>query len=445
MNHDLTQGSVTKTLLRFAIPFLAASTLQFMYAIVDMIVVGQFSDPAAISAVNTSSQVMQLCTSLISGIATGGTVLIGQYVGAKREKEVTSSIGTLFSLYLMMAAILTAFLLICNHLLISLMQVPEEAVVPARQYLLICGIGTVFITGYNGIAGILRGLGDSKRPAYFIACSCILNILGDLLLVGGFHLGAAGAAIATVAAQAVSFLLSLFVLSRGNFPFRFGKDPLRLDPDCAKKVLSLGVPISAQDVLVTFSFVLITAIVNRMGVNASAAVGIVERIISFCMLVPIAFMSALSAFTAQNVGAEQKERAGKGLKVSLLICLGGCLVFFAIVQLVPQWVAGLFTPDKQVIENCALYLRTYGFDIIMVSFVFCFNGFFSGYGRTQFTMANCLLSTFLVRVPVVYFMSRVAGASLLLIGIAAPLASLFQILIQLGYYRWGKWRDYRAI
>lgn len=435
LEQDLTQGSVSRALLKFVLPFLGASILQFLYSVVDMIIVGQFADAAAISAVNTSGQIMQLVTSLVAGIATGGTVLIGQYVGARRYPEVSAVAQALAVLCLILSAGLTALLLLCNGLIISVMQVPEAAVAPARAYLRITSLGTTFIVGYNSVSAILRGLGDSKRPMYFVICSCLLNMVGDLLLVGGLKMGAAGAALATVLSQGVAFLLALSVLARGKLTFALSWDPRQAKPHFVGRVLRLGIPLAAQDVLVNLSFVMITAIVNQMGLSQSAAVGVVERIIGFGMLIPIAFLSALSAFTAQNVGAQALERTKRGLKLSILLCLAATGVFTLLTECFPGPIAGMFTDDPEVVAHSILYLRTYAIDIIMVSFVFCLNGFFSGYGRTTFTMLNCVLSTFLVRVPLVYLFSILPNTNLLLIGIAAPTASLVQIMIQLVFYK----------
>ena len=435
MEQDLTQGSISKVLLRFVLPFLGASILQFLYSVVDMMIVGQFADAAAISAVNTSGQIMQLITGLISGIATGGTVLIGQHVGAKRYPSVSSVAQALLALCLGLGVLLTAVFLAGNHFIISIMQVPAAAVLPAQDYLRITSLGILFIAGYNGISAILRGLGDSKRPMYFVGCSCILNIFGDLLLVGGFRMGAAGAALATMLSQAVACILALLFLLRGTLPFPFSCNPRKAQPAIMGQVLHLGIPLAAQDVLVNLSFVMITAIVNHMGLTQSAAVGVVERIIGFGMLIPIAFLSALSAFTAQNVGACELERTKSGLKLSILLCLIVTGIFTGLIECFPGTVSRLFTSDRDVISNC-----TYSLDILMVSFVFCFNGFFSGYGKTTFTMLNCVLSTFLVRVPLVYLFSILPNTSLLLIGIAAPTASLVQIVMQLIYYRAGNWK-----
>ncbi len=437
---SLTQGNVKTALIRFTLPFLAALLLQFLYGAVDLIVVGQFADKAGITAVSTGSQVMQTLTSLITGLATGGTVLVGQYLGARRKEDVSASIGTMFSLFTLIALALAVLFALCTNFIVSMMQVPEEAVVPARQYLFLCSCGIVFITGYNMVSGILRGLGDSKRPMYFVAIACALNIVGDLLLVGGLGLGAAGAAIATVAAQGVSLLLSLLVLRRRDFPFDFKPASFRIHGDKAAKIIRLGAPVAAQNVLVSLSFLIITAIVNGMGVLAqAAAVGVVERLTGFAMLFPSAFMSAISAMTAQNMGAGRPDRARQALRCGILFCLAADLLMFALLQLVPEVAVRLFTPDSEVIRHGALYLRTYSIDCILVTFVFTLNGFFGGCGRTGFTMFNCLAVTFAVRVPVVFFMSLLPGVTLLHIGIAAPAASALQIVLQVLYLRSGRW------
>ncbi len=438
---SLVSGNIKRTLLKFALPFLGASFLQFLYGAADLMIVGRFADAAGISAVSTGSQVMQAITSLVTGLATGGTVLIGQYVGARRREDVRASIGTMFSLFTLIAIVLTLISALCTNAVVALMRVPAEAVIPARQYLFLCSCGILFITGYNMVSAILRGLGDSRRPMYFILIATVVNIAGDLLLVGVFGMGAAGAAIATISAQALSLILSLLVLRRRDFPFDFKRASFRLHRGRCAKLVSLGAPVAVQNVLVTISFLIITAIVNAIGLNESAAVGVVERIITFAMLAPSAFMAALAAMTAQNMGAGRPDRAGLSLKYGILFCLLCEGAMFILLQLSPVLWMGLFSPEPAVIAHGALYLRTYSFDCITVSFVFCLNGFYSGCGRTGFTMVNNLVSTFAVRVPVVFFVSRIAGATLLHIGIGAPAASAVQIVIQLIYYRSGRWRD----
>ena len=410
---SLTEGNVRRALSRFAIPFLGASLLQFLYGAVDLIVVGQFADQAGIAAVSTGSQVMQAVTNFIIGLSTGGTVLVGQYLGARRGEDVNRAIGTLFSLFALIAVVLAAAFALSTNAIVALMQVPAAAAAPARQYLFICACGLV---------------------------ACIINTVGDLLLVGVFGLGAAGAALATVAAQGVSLALALAVLRRRDFPFDFKRRSFRIQGDKAARILRLGLPVAVQNVLVTLSFLIITAIVNHMDVLAqSAAVGLVERITGFIMLFPIAFQSAISAMTAQNMGAGRPDRARQGLKYGILFCLAADIAMFVLVQLVPGLAMRLFTPDAEVIYHGVLYLRTYSIDCILVTFVFTLNGFYSGCGRTGFTLFNSLASTFLVRVPAVFFISLLPGVTLLHIGVAAPAASAIQVLLQLLYFRTGRW------
>lgn len=433
---DLTSGPITGTLLRFALPFMGSSIFQFLYSVVDMIIVGQFSDSAGIAAVNNSGQIMQLVTGLICGIATGGTVLIGQYIGAKQSRQAGRTVGNMILLFGALAVIITALLLTLGDGLVAVMQVPDAAVEPAEDYLRICGIGTVFIVGYNVVSSILRGIGDSKRPMYFVTISCVLNVVGDLILVGGFKMGAAGAAVATVFAQAVSFVISLIALWRNGLPF-----PVEMRVEWARlgKVLRVGVPVALQDVMAAISFIIITVVVNIIGLDESAAVGVVERLIGFSMVIPIAFMSAISVFAAQNIGAAQPQRAKRGMWLSIGVSVLLTLVFFAAMQLIPEVLMGIFTPDPAVIAHGALYMRTYSFDALLVCLVFCLNGFFSGCGHTGFTLFNCLFSTFAVRVPLVILVANLPGVTMLHIGLAAPTASIVQIIIQFIYYRTGRW------
>lgn len=436
---SLTQGGLRGTLLRFALPFLAASLLQFLYGAADLIIVGRFSDAAGISAVSTGSEVMTTVTNLIMGLATGGTVLIGQYAGARREEDLRRTIGTMFTLFPLIAVALAVVFALLTPAIVTLMRVPAQAVSQARSYLFLCACGIVFITGYNMVSAILRGMGDSRRPMYFVAVACVCNIVGDLVLVGGLGLGATGAAIATVGAQALSLLLSIGVLRRRDFPFDFKPASFVLQRDKARHILRLGTPAALQNVLVSLSFLIITAIVNAMGLAQSAAVGATEKVIVFCMMAPSSFMAALSALTAQNMGAGLPERARKSLWYSIFFSLLCGAAFFLLIQCFPGEIISLFTPDPEVIRHGSLYVRSYGIDCLLVAFVFCFNGFFSGCGRTRFTMVNSLAATFLVRVPAVLLLSRLPGVTLFHIGLAAPAASCFQILLEVLYYRSRRW------
>lgn len=436
----LTQGDVKSTLLRFTLPFLAASLLQFLYGAADLIIVGRFADTAGVSAVSTGSQIMMAVTGLIMGLASGGTVIIGQYWGARRREDVSATIGTMFTFFTILAVAMTALVTLCTNLFVDLMRVPAAAVPQARQYIFICGCGVLFITGYNMVSGILRGLGDSKNPMIFVFIACIANIIGDLILVGPLQMGAAGAAIATVAAQGLSLLLSVFVLQKKDFPFDFRRESFRIDGKKLGTLVKIGTPVAIQNVLVSLSFLIIGSTVNNMGLAESAAVGASGRISDFCMMGPISFFSSISAMTAQNIGAGQDDRAKQTLRWGIAFSLVFGVVMFTLIQLFPREAIGIIRQDSAVMEAGALYLRAFSFDVILVCFVFCLNGFFGGCGRTGFTMVNSLVSTFAVRVPVTLFVSGLPGATLFHIGLAAPLASALQIVIQLVYLKLGRWK-----
>lgn len=436
----LTEGRVSTTILKFAIPFLLASLLQALYGAADLLIVGQFSDTAAISAVATGSQVMQTITGVILGLTTGGTVLIGQYLGAKKDKEVAKTIGSMISIFTIIAVVLTIIMISFSGQITSLMNTPTEAIKFTNQYILICSAGIPFIVGYNVVSGILRGLGNSKVPLYFIAVACVINIGADILLVGVFKMGAAGAAIATIAAQGVSLISACIYISKSKFAVRFKRKYIVLKSDKASNILKLGLPIAMQDGLINVSFLLITVIINNMGLIASAAVGVVEKIIIFAMLIPTAFGAAIAVMTAQNMGAGQVERAKK----SLYVGIGFSLIFGVIFCLYSQWFGStltvMFSKDSEVIAAAVLYLKSYSIDCILVAFIFCMNSFFSGCGHSMFPMIHSCIATFLVRIPGSYILSKVQGFTLYEIGFAAPVATLVSLIICMAYFYSEKWK-----
>ena len=425
----LIEGAIGPALLRFALPFLGASFLQALYGATDLFVVGQFSGSEAVSAVAIGSQIMQTITGIILGLATGGTVLIGRRIGERNDAGAARAVGSLAVLLILLAIVLTPIMVLSTNTIVSLMQTPMEAVAPARHYLLICACGIPFIIGYNAISGIFRGIGDSKTPMYFVLVTCLINVGLDFLLAGYFDYGAAGVAVATVAAQACSFLAFLFYMNRKGLPFAFSRRDIRLDKPAAAAILKVGFPLALQDALVNISFLAITMIVNTLGLVASAAVGVVERIIGFAMLPPSAFSSAVAAMSAQNIGAGKPERAWKTLwyAIGFSLVIGTAVCVY--VQFFPSVLPRIFDKNSEVVLAASQYLRAYILDCILVSFVFCFNGYFSGLGKSVIAFGHSMAATFGVRIPVTYFMSRVATDSLFPMGLAAPAASLLSILI----------------
>lgn len=436
----LTEGKIFSVLLKFAIPFLLSSFLQAFYGATDLLVVGQFSNSAGVSAVAIGSQVMQTITGIVLGITTGGTILIAQYFGAKKEKDVARTIGTIICLFSVISIVLTCVMVMLAGTITNIMDTPREAITYTRQYIFICSCGIPFIVGYNAVSGILRGLGDSKTPLIFIAIACAINACANLFFVGIFHMGAVGSAISTIFAQAVSFLLAVLFFLKKGFSFEFNSSYIRFNRLKVRHIFKLGIPIALQDGLINISFLLITTIINTMGVIASASIGVVEKIIIFAMLPPIAFASAIATITAQNMGAGKQIRAQKSLYYGI-----GCSLVFGIIfciysQLNPNSVITLFSKDRAVITTASLYLKSYSIDCILVCFIFNMNSFFSGCGHSIFPMMHSIIATFIVRIPVSFYLSKLPKATLYEIGFAAPLATFVSIVMCLFYMKSERWK-----
>lgn len=436
----LTEGKVFAALLKFAMPFLLSSFLQAFYGATDLFVVGQFSNTAGVSAVAIGSQVMQTITGVILGITTGGTILIAQYLGAKKEKDIARTIGTIICMFSVIAIMLGCIMILLSGTITNLMDTPKEAMTYTKQYIFICSCGIPFIVGYNAVSGILRGLGDSKTPVIFISIACVINACANLLLVGIFHMGAAGSAISTIFAQAVSFVLGVLFLNKKGFSFEFNRSYIGFNHLMGRNIFKLGLPIALQDGLINISFLIITAIINTMGLTASASVGVVEKIIVFAMLPASAFASAIAAFTAQNMGAGEQVRAQKSLYYGI-----GCSLVFGITfciysQLNPGSLTSLFSKDAAVIKMSSLYLKSYSIDCILVCFVFNMNSFFSGCGHSIFPMIHSMIATFIVRIPVSFYLSKLSTVTLYELGLAAPLATFVSIAMCAFYMKSGIWK-----
>lgn len=431
---DFLNGTILSPLLRFAGPVLLALFLQAMYGAVDLMVVGKFAGTADISAVSTGSQAMQLVTTMIVGLTTGVTVLLGQKIGEGRPDEGGRVIGSAICLFVCIALGLTALLVSLTSPLCSLLQAPAEAFTPTVQYVRICASGTLFIMAFNVIGSVFRGLGDSKMPLITVAIACVCNIAGDLLLVDVFRMGAAGAAWATVFAQAVSVILSMFVIARRRLPFTFSRSQLRFDRVLTSGILRLGLPIALQDVLVGISFLVILAIVNSLGLLQSAGVGIAEKVCAFVMLLPSAFSQSVSAFVAQNIGAGKPERAKKALRYSVIVSLCISVFVFYFNFFHGDLLAGIFANERAVIAEAADYLKAYAIDCLLTSFLFCFVGYFSGLGKTVFVMAQGIAGAFGVRIPISFFMSKLPNVRLFYIGLATPCSTIVQVILCLFYY-----------
>lgn len=442
---NLTEGSVVKNLITFALPFMLSNLIQTLYNVADMLIVGNFNGAAGISGVNIGGQVTFIITNIVIGLTVGGTVVIAQYMGSGERKAMSESIQTLITFLLIMSVAVTVLMLLFSDGILHMMQTPAESYQEARDYLDVTLLGTIFIAGYNAFAGILRGLGDSKRPLIFVTIACVLNIFLDLLFVGVFKMASRGAAIATVISQAVSMILCIIYLKRSNFEFDFKLRSFRIYKDRFKMLLKLGVPISIQNVIVNFSFLVLTTIANGMGVSASAALGIISKYNGFAILPAIAVSSSVSAMVAQNMGAGKLDRVKQTLYTGFALSFSFSLFVFILTRLFPQQILSLFGDDPAVIAEGLEYLKTFSFDYILVPVVFCLSGLVTGSGHTVISSICGILTSIGFRIPLAILFGIVLDRGMMGLGLAAPLATLGTGIILVIYYLTGKWKESTVI
>lgn len=437
---DFTQGSILKKLCRFMLPVLGALILQAAYGAVDLLVVGRFGSTSGLSAVSTGSQVLNLVTFVVTQLAMGVTVLIARYIGEKREKEIGAVLGGAAVVFTILAGCLFVLLVLFARPISVLMQAPQEALALTASYVRICGCGILFIVAYNVLSAVFRGLGDSRSPLLFVLVACLVNVAGDLVLVAGLHLDAAGAALATVLAQAVSVGCALVILRRKKLPFTFRKSDVRLNEQC-RRFLAIGLPLALQEFLTQLSFLALCAFVNRLGLAASSGYGVASKIVSFVMLVPSALMQSMASFVAQNIGAGNVKRAKKSMFTGIAVGVAFGIVMFALVLRKGDVLAGLFSTDAEVVRRGFEYLRGFAPETIVTAVLFSMVGYFNGSNQTLWVMIQGLIQTLLVRLPLAYYMSIQPNASLTKIGMSAPVATVVGIVLNIGCFLYLNRRD----
>lgn len=430
---DFTQGNILKKLVAFMMPILGALILQAAYGAVDLLVVGRFGSTSGLSAVSTGSQVLNLVTFVVIQFAMGITVLIARYLGEKRPERIGAVIGGGAVVFTMMSVALFIAMVGFARPISVLMQAPAEAVDLTASYVRICGAGIFFIVAYNLLSAIFRGLGDSKSPLLFVLVACIVNIIGDLVLVAGLHMDAAGAAIATVTAQALSVVFAVMLLLKKDLPFAITKKDFRLNPQC-RKFLKIGLPLALQEFLTQISFLALCAFVNRLALEASSGYGVACKIVNFAMLVPSSLMQSMASFVSQNIGAGKKKRAKQSMFTGIGVGLAvGCVVF-VLVLFKGDVLCSVFSTDAAVIQNGFAYLKGFAPETLVTAILFSMVGYFNGNNKTVWVMTQGLLQTLLVRLPLAYFMSIQPNASLTKIGLAAPVATTVGIVLNVGFF-----------
>lgn len=431
--NDFTQGSILKKLAAFMLPILGALVLQAAYGAVDLLVVGRFGSTIGLSAVSTGSQVLNLVTFVVTQLAMGVTVLIARYLGEKKPELIGSVIGGAAVVFTLLSAVLFVVMVGFARSISVLMQAPAEAVALTASYVRICGSGIFFIVAYNLLAAVFRGLGDSKSPLLFVLVACVVNIIGDLVLVAGFHLDAAGAAIATVAAQAVSVVCAVVILLKKKLPFTIRKSDFRLNLQ-SRKFLSIGLPLALQEFLTQLSFLALCAFVNRLGLEASSGYGVACKIVNFAMLIPSSLMQSMASFVSQNMGAGNPKRAKKAMFTGIGIGLAFGCAMFALVFFRGDLLSNVFTTDAAVIQNAFAYLKGFAPETLATAVLFSMVGYFNGSDKTVWVMVQGLVQTLLVRLPMAYIMSIQPNASLTMIGLAAPTSTVVGIVLNVCFF-----------
>ena len=430
---DFTKGSILHKLLLFMLPVLGALALQAAYGAVDLLVVGRFGSTSGLSAVSTGSQVLNLATFVVTQLAMGVTVLIARYLGEQRPKQIPDVIGGASIVFLILSVLLFILMVFEARPISVLMQAPAEALDLTESYVKICGCGIFFIVAYNMLSALFRGLGDSRSPLLFVLVACIVNVFGDLLLVAGLHMDAAGAALATVAAQAVSVVCAVVMLLKKQLPFRLSLRDFRLNSQC-KRFLLIGLPLALQEFLTQMSFLALCAFVNRLGLEASSGYGVACKLVNFVMLIPSSLMQSMASFVSQNIGAGNMKRAKRSLYTGIAVGLViGCIVY-TLVVLKGDLLCSIFTTEPAVIEKGFAYLKGFAPEAIVTAVLFSMVGFYNGSEHTVWVMFQGLVQTLLVRLPLAYVMSSVPNASLTKIGMAAPCSTAVGIVLNVGFF-----------
>lgn len=435
MERNFTSGSTLKNILIFSLPYLLSYFLQSLYGMADLFIIGQFGSVSDITAVSVGSQVMHMVTVMLVGLSMGTTVTISRNIGANDRVSVSNTVGNTITVFAVLSAALTILLYSLAEPLARLMSTPAEAFSGTVSYIKICFIGIPFITAYNIISAIFRGLGDTKSPMYFIAVACIANILLDILFMGRFNMGPAGAALGTTLSQLISVMVSAAFIAKKDVGIRISKASLKPMREAIGQILRVGAPISLQDGFIQVSFLVITVIANKRGLNDAAAVGIVEKIIGILFLVPSTMLSAVSAIGAQNIGAGKYDRAKLTLRYAIFIAVSFGIVVTVITQFFSVRIVGLFDNDKNVMLSASQYLKSYVWDCILAGISFSFSGYFCASEKSGLSFLHNLISILAVRIPVAYFMSAAFENTLFPMGLASPLGSLVSVVVCIIFYK----------
>lgn len=437
---DLSYGNEGKLILRFAIPMLLGNVFQQLYNVVDSVIVGKYIGKLALAAVGTSGPIIFLLVSFIIGVTMGFTIVVSQFFGAKQLDNVKKAIDTLYIFMFFTSIVVSIGGIALSGWIFRIIDLDPVIVPDAMLFLNIFLSGLIFLFGYNGTSAILRGLGDSKTPLYFLIGSVGLNIILDLIFVPVFHWGVAGVAVATVISEAVAFGAQIFYLNRYHKVVKFSLTKLTFDRAIFIKSIKIGLPTGFQQTFVAAGMVALYWIVNQFGVDANAAYSVAGRIDSFAAMPAMSFAIALSTFVGQNMGANRPDRVKAGLHATLIMTSVISLMISIVTVLFGKLLMRMFTNDQVVIDLGAHYLQIIGSSYILFSLMFVVNGVLRGAGDTLIPMFISLFSLWIIRIPVAYLLSRNPSIGVLGIWWSIPIGWFSGLVLYYVYYRMGYWK-----
>ena len=434
MTKDMTQGSIPKLLLEFALPLMVGNIFQMLYNTVDSIVVGNFVGTNALAAVSSTTMVTNMSVFFFNGFSIGATVIIGKYFGAGDHKKLHRAVETTMAATFLLCLLFTAFFLSANDFMLRFMKTPPDVFGEASLYLRIYFAGVTGLLLYNMGSGVLRAVGDTKRPLYFLVLTSVLNIILDLIFVLQFHMGIAGVAYATILAQFISAAATMAVLIRTDDIYGFRLGDLCLDWGILKEIFCVGLPAAIQSVITSFSNIFVQSYINFFGPTTMAGWGCYNKIDQFVMLPVQSMAMASTTFVAQNVGAQKDKRADEGTVSSIILSLGIVGVITTLLVLFADTALRLFTSDEGVILS--------GVDFIHVNLFFmlfnCVNqvlaGALRGRGDSVAPMVIMLFSFVLIRQIYLFVMSRFISNTPLTMGFGYPVGWMTCCLLEVAYF-----------
>ncbi len=445
LNRSEENAGVLRALPAFALPYLLSCLMQTLYGMADLFIIGRYCGVDATTAVSIGSQVMHMVTVVLVGLAMGTTVLVGKSVGARDGESANAAVGNTVVLFAGISLLLTAGLLFAVRPVLALMSTPVEALEGAAGYLSVCFLGIPFITAYNVIGSIFRGMGNSKTPMLFVAVACVANILLDLLFIGVWGMGPLGAALGTALSQGISVLIALLYMAKRDMGIHLSRRHLRPQRAVLRELMGVGFPIALQDGFIQISFLAVTVFANRRGLQDAAAVGVVEKIIGILFLVPSAMLSTVSALSSQYIGANNPRAARATLRYAILAVVGFGILSASTMLIFAEDVVGLFTDDAVATVMGGQYMRGYVWDCVFAGIHFCFSGYFCAVGRSELSFVHNSASILLVRLPLAYYAATYVKTTLFPMGLATTCGSLLSVLICLIAYRWIRKRESACI